>query len=268
MPGMTGISRLLITGARGRIGQALRAGLRGVYPALRLSDLQDVDDLQPGEEDAPGDLRDFTAVQEVMRGVDAVVHLGGIPDEAPFEQILDVNVRGTANIFEAARRAGVRRVIFASSNHAVGFEPVGARVDGATAPRPDTHYGVSKAYGEALGRLYHDKHGLAVACLRIGSFRPRPQSPRELTTWISPRDMVALTRACLDAPGLGYAVVYGLSGNTRNFADDSAALALGYAPQDNAEEYRSEIVPDGFDLAQLERAPIGGAFTARDYRLD
>lgn len=265
---MDDLKRVLITGARGSIGRVLREGLRGVYPALRLSDLTDVEDVQSGEESAPADLRDFAAVQRVMQDVEAVVHLGGIADEAPFQDILDINVRGTANVFEAARRAGVRRIVFASSNHAIGYHRVSEHVDEGVLPRPDTHYGVSKVFAEGLASMYHDKHGIETACLRIGSFLPRPQVPRNLTTWLSPRDMVGLTRACLDAPQLGCVILYGLSGNTRNFADNSAALKLGYRPQDNAEDYLAEIVPEGFDLGQLDEAYIGGPFAQRDYKLE
>ncbi len=258
---MTSLTRVLITGAHGQIGRVLREGLRGVIPTVRLSDLTPTPDLQPHEEDAPADLRDPQAVLHALQGVDAVVHLGGIPDEAPYERILDVNVRGTAHVFEAARAQGVRRVLFASSIHAVGFYPVADQVGSDALPRPDTQYGVSKVYGEALGRLYHDKYGLQVACLRIGSFEARPMNARHLNTWVSHRDLTQLVRVLLGAPSLGYAVVYGLSGNRRGFADNRAAFALGYQPQDDAEAYAADLQGTGGEAPALN----GGPFTDPDY---
>ena len=165
----------------------------------------------------------------------------GIPRVADGERILPIIIVGTGNLFVAARRNGVERVVFASSNHATGFYRVGQPVDPGLPPRPDSRYGVSKVFGEALGRLYADKHGLAVACLRIGSFRERPQNARELRTWISHRDTVQLVRRCIDAPPFHFIVVYGVSANTRNEWKDESAPLIGYRPEDNAEAFAKEL---------------------------
>lgn len=235
------MTRILITGAAGAIGGTLRAGLRGRYPLLRLSDLKAMAPAVAGEELAPADLRDYAAVRAAMGGIDCVVHLGGIPVEAPWPAILEANIIGTYHVFEAARESGVKRLIYASSNHAVGFHRVTQTIGTDVEPRPDSRYGVSKVYGEALGRLYADKHGISVACLRIGSFREQPEDARQLATWISPRDMVQLVCRCIDAPAYRYLVLYGVSANTRSRWKNPQAARIAYAPQDNAEDYAAEI---------------------------
>lgn len=237
----TATTRVLITGAAGAIGSALRAGLRGRYPLLRLSDLRDMAPAGPGEELARADLRDYAAVRRLMAGIDCVVHLGGIPREAPWPAILEANIIGAYHAFEAARECGVRRMVFASSNHAVGFHRASRTIGIDAAPRPDSRYGVSKVYGEALGRLYADKHGISVACLRIGSFRAQPEDARQLATWISPRDMVQLVRCCIDAADYRYLLLYGVSNNTRSRWKNPDAARIAYAPQDNAEDYAATL---------------------------
>jgi uronate dehydrogenase len=248
--------RVLITGAAGAIGSCLREGLR---PHVRELVLTDVRELEPAanERFVHADLADRGAVLRAVQGVDAVVHLGGIPTEAPFDDLLGPNLIGAFNVFEAARREHVPRVVFASSNHAAGFYPVERTLSGEEPPRPDTLYGVTKAYGEALGRLYCDKFGLEVACIRIGSFAERPRRVRELSTWLSPGDTVRLFAACLSARTLGFSLVYGASANTRLRWDLSPARELGYAPQDDAERYADDL---GGDLLPFH----GGSFTDRD----
>jgi uronate dehydrogenase len=259
------MQRVLITGAGGNIGRVLRAGLRGHYPLLRLVDLAPQQAAEPGEEVVALDLNDRTATEEAMEGVDAVVHLAAIPDEAGFDEILEGNITTTYSVFEAAWRAGVRRVVFASSNHVTGFYPRGRIVGPDDPVRPDTFYGVSKVFGEALGRLYADKYGLEVVCLRIGSFAERPSTPRQLSIWLSPRDCVQLVRRSLDAPAVGFTVVYGVSANTRGWWKDDAAARLGYRPEDDAEEFAAEVEepapaapPRPADLLQ------GGSFVEDD----
>ena len=202
------MKRVLITGAAGHIGRVLRAGLRGQYQ-LRLSDVAPQADAGEGEEIVTADITRLEDLLPVMQGVDVVVHLAGIPDEARWEKIRDMNIEGCYNVFEAARQAGVKRVVFASSNHAVGFHRRDRLIDNSVAPRPDSRYGVSKVFGEALGRMYADKHGMSVACMRIGSFRPddKPTAPRHLFTWVSHRDMVQLTKRCIDHPDYHFVVV-------------------------------------------------------------
>ena len=253
------IHDVLITGASGNIGAVLHEGLRNDF-RLRLSDLKPVEFLQDGEEQVLCDLQDFDAVLQSMEGMDAVVHLGAIPHEAPFEDILAVNMVGTRNVYEAARIQGVKRVVYASSNHAIGFEPMGSFPDASATFRPDTLYGVSKVFGESLGRMYHDKFGLEVICQRIGTFAEKPTEMRHLHTWISFRDMVQLTRICLSQHDPGFAIVYGLSGNTRNFADNRVAEKMGYRPEDNAEVFLPELLAAGHTLQELQVLNIGGSF--------
>lgn len=235
------MNRILITGAAGAIGSILRTSLRGHYPLLRLSDVRDMTHAVSGEELAPADLRDYAAVKAAMTGMDCVAHFGGIPREAPWPEILEANIIGAYHIFEAARECGVKRVIFASSNHAVGYHRVSRTIGIDVEPRPDSRYGVSKVYGEALARLYADKHGISVACLRIGSFREQPVDERQLATWISPRDIVQLVRCCIDAADYRHLLLYGVSNNTRARWKNPHAARIGYAPQDNAEDYAAEI---------------------------
>ncbi|MGN6870144.1 MAG: NAD-dependent epimerase/dehydratase family protein, partial [Solirubrobacteraceae bacterium] len=232
--------RVLITGAAGAIGSCLREGLRPLIDELVLTDAHA---LEPTAQErfVQADLGDRDAVMRAADGADAVIHLGAIPTEASFDELLGPNLIGTFNVFEAARRGGAKRIVFASSNHATGFYPVEQRLSGRDAPRPDTLYGVTKAYGEALGSLFADKFGLDVICIRIGSFGERPRQMRELATWLSLEDAVRLFAACLSAPFAGFRVVYAASANTRLNWDLSAARELGYEPQDDAERYLTDL---------------------------
>ena len=258
------VPRILITGAAGEIGCVLRAGLYGESCTLRLLDIRP-QSARPGEEVVTADLANIAALGEAARDVDCIVHLAGVPREGAWEAILPNNIIGTYNVFEAARKAGVRRVIFASSNHVIGYYRANQPV-GVTEPeRPDSRYGVSKAYGEALGRMYADKYGLEVACLRIGSFRAKPQDARQLATWISHRDMVALTRCCIEAPAFHFLVLYGVSNNTRNRWQNPHAAKIGYRPLDNAEQYAPELEarrPPAGDPAEDFH---GGAFCGLEF---
>jgi uronate dehydrogenase len=245
--------RVLITGAAGRIGTVLRAGLGDDFD-LRLSDIVAIDDAAF----VAADLTDAAAVDRIVDGVDAIVHLGGVPDEATFAEVAGPNLAGTFYVFDAARRFGVRRVVYASSNHATGMYPVGAPLDGSQVPRPDGIYGASKVWGEAVGRMFADRFGLEVVCLRIGSFRERPTQRRELATWLSHADAVRLVRAALTAPDVGFEIVYGASDNTRRWWPLTGAL--GYAPEDDAEAYAAEIADAG---PEYERQ--GGPNTAPDH---
>lgn len=225
-----------MTGAAGRIGSVLRAGLAGRQGSLRVMDTAPLE-TGPGEEVVQGDVRSMEDARRAAAGCEAVVHLAGIPDEAPFEEILDTNIRGTYNVFEAARVEGCRRVVFASSNHAIGFYPVGETIGTDDPVRPDTYYGVSKAFGENLGRLYHDRYGLEIVCLRIGAFLPEPLRPRHLSVWLSHRDAVQLVQRSLEAPGVGFLIVFGTSDNRRSWWRRDGWDRIGYAPQDRAEDY-------------------------------
>lgn len=264
-PGAVRRERVLITGAAGAIGSALRGGLAGRYARLRLSDVQPLGTAQAGEEIAPCDITDAAAVAALMQDIDCVVHLAGVPREGPWDAILPNNIVGTYNVFEQARAHGVRRVVYASSNHVVGYYRAAQRIGIDVPPRPDSRYGVSKAFGEALARLYADKHGMSVACLRIGSFRERPQDARQLATWVSPRDMVALARCAIEAPSYHYVVVYGVSANTRARWDNPDAARIGYVPQDDAEDHAAQLGAREADPEDPATRFHGGAFCAMEW---
>jgi uronate dehydrogenase len=255
-------SRILITGAAGGIGQTLRQGLRGRYALLRLSDIQPLGRAEPGEELVQADLRDPAALMQVARGMDAIVHLGGNSMEAGWEDICANNIGGTYNLYEAARLGGVKRVVFASTNHVVGFHRRTRRVGPESALRPDSRYGVSKVFGEALARLYADKHGLSSICLRIGQFRPKPTNKRMLSLWISPRDMVHLVARSLEAPDVHFEIVYGISANRRGWYDNPGAARIGYEPVDGAEAFAGAVVEEE---SPVEGAFQGGPFCSQDF---
>lgn len=236
--------RVLMTGAAGNIGRVLRHHLKGRYALMRLTDVAPQAAAGPGEEVATVDIRDMPALERSLNGIDCVIHLAGIPEEDSWEKIMPANIEGCYNLFEAARRQGVRRVVFASSNHAIGFHRRETFIDTQVLPRPDGRYGVSKVFGEAVGRLYADKYALSVACMRIGSFRPtdRPSETRHLLTWISHRDMAQLAMRCVEHPGYHFVAVYGVSNNLRNRWDNTPAKFLGYRPQDDAEKFAAQVL--------------------------
>lgn len=254
---------ILLTGAAGGLGTLMRGLLPAYGYELRLLDVRPIE----GEPDAiTADLGDKKALREAARGVDAVIHLAGISLESSFDKILRANIEGTYNLYEAAREEGVRRVVFASSNHAVGFtpRPVGddplIAVD--TPRRPDTFYGLSKSFGEDLAQFYWDKHGIETVSVRIGSCFLEPSSVRMLSVWMSPGDGARLFHAALTAPAVGHAVVYGSSANTRLWWDLSSARALGYEPQDDSEQYAEKLVAEQGELdpGNPDHANLGGHF--------
>ena len=264
------MQRILITGAAGTIGNAARTGLRGSYPLIRLLDIAPLGARQEGEELLTADIRDIAALEQAMAGIDCVVHLAGQPVEAEWEAVLHLNIEGCYNAFEAARRQGVKRVIFASSNHAIGFHRRERFIDNTVVPRPDTRYGVSKVFGEALGRLYADKYGLSVACLRIGTCRvpDRPSDARQLLTWISHRDMTQLIRRCIDYPSYHFVVAYGVSNNLRSRWDNTNVKFLGYQPQDDSEAYAAEILAAGAKENEIAAQFHGGFYCPIEFAGD
>ena len=233
--------RILITGAAGLLGTQLRAGLTHVAERLRLSDRDPLGAAGPHEEIVTCDLSDFDAVLAAMAEVDAVVHFGGASRENPFDVVLKSSIQGGVNVYEAARRAGVRRIVYASSIHAVGFYPREEIIDSAVAHRPDSLYGLSKCFTEDLARLYYDKFGLESVCLRICSCFERPVDRRMLGTWLSFADCVRLVERALLAPRVGFTVAYGVSANRECSVSNRLAGHLGYAPQDGAEEFRAAV---------------------------
>ncbi|MFE3523761.1 NAD-dependent epimerase/dehydratase family protein [Streptomyces sp. NPDC059161] len=254
---------VLLTGAAGGLGTLMRGLLPAYGYELRLLDMLPV----PGEPDAiTADLADRAALREAVRGVDAVLHLAGISLEASFDKIVRANIEGTYNLYEAAREEGVRRIVFASSNHAVGFTPRPQGTDPlipvATAHRPDTFYGLSKAFGEDLAQLYWDKHGLETVSVRIGSCFAEPTSVRMLSIWLSPGDGARLFHAALTAEHVGHTVVYGSSANSRLWWDLSSARALGYEPRDDSEPYAAKLLAEQGELdpENPDQTLLGGHF--------
>jgi uronate dehydrogenase len=255
-----GVHRVLITGAAGKLGTILRQGLRNRFDVLRLLDIAPLGTREPGEELVTADIRDAPAVTEAMVGVDAVVHLAGIPHEDTFERILQTNMVGAYHVFEASRMQRCRRVVLASSLHVTGFYPAGDRIGADVPLRPDSFYGISKAFAENLGRLYADKHAVEVVCLRIGTLAERPTTPRHLSTWLSPRDAVQLFECSLTASDVGFTVAYGASANQRSWWNLDSAKRLGYKPSDDAEEWASEVEAVSVDPTESGEGLQGGKY--------
>jgi uronate dehydrogenase len=248
---------VLVTGAAGGVARQIRPLLRAVYPDLVLSDRVPVGDLQAGERFVAAELSDVEALRAACRGVEGIVHLGGYSVEGPFEVIHEPNILGAYNLFEAARHEGVARVVFASSNHAIGFYERSRRIGVDHRVRPDGYYGVSKAFGEALGSLYADKYGLRVLSIRIGNVDARPVDLRRLSIWIHPEDLVALCRIGLEHPDLRNEVVYGVSDNARGWWDNEPAFRLGYAPRHRSEDHAAHALEAE---AKLPADPVGDRF--------
>lgn len=253
-------SRLLITGAAGTMGTLLRPRLARAGRVLRLLDVIPINDPDEHEEPVIGSVLDSEVVAAACEGVEAVVHLAGITDEAPWPELVEANIHGTQSVLDAARAAGVSRVIVASSNHAVGFRQRGeAPLEADASPRPDTFYGFTKAAVEALGGLYADRFGMDVVCIRIGKCLPEPlPNARGLAAWLSPDDAARLVEACLAAPPFGFKIVWGISANTRRWWSLAEGAALGYQPVDNSE--RNDAAVLHADVGAAENDRVGGPF--------
>ncbi|MBL8351542.1 MAG: NAD(P)-dependent oxidoreductase [Burkholderiaceae bacterium] len=233
--------RLLLTGAQGHLGRELRPRLKAYCETLRLSDRAAMGEAGAGEEAVVADLADAGAMLALLQGVDAVVHLGGVSTEQPWAPILAGNIVGLYNLYEAARRNRVRRIVFASSNHVTGFYRQDQVVGPKDPVRPDGLYGLSKAFGENLAQLYWDRHRIETVSLRIGSAFSPPKDRRMLATWLSFDDTERLIVAALTAPVVGHSVIYGMSDNSASWWDNTAARHIGYRPQDSADAFRAEI---------------------------
>ncbi|MGD6746236.1 NAD-dependent epimerase/dehydratase family protein [Streptomyces sp. BH106] len=263
---------ILLTGAAGGLGTLMRELLPRYGYELRLLDVRPV-------EDAPdaiiADLNDTDALREAVRGVDGVLHLAGISVESTFEKILDSNIKGTYHLYEAVREEAASRadgtaprIVFASSNHAIGYTPRPRVEDGAplvpveTLRRPDTYYGLSKSFGEDLAQFYWDQHGIETVSVRIGSCFKEPTDVRMMSVWMSPADGARLFDAALTAEKVGHTVVYGSSANTRLWWDLSSARALGYEPQDDSEVYAEKLLAEHGPLSDDNPAHqyMGGRF--------
>ena len=256
------LGRVLLTGAAGALGRNLRPRLRTRCSLLRVSDVAAMDAAGAGEEVVQAALENRTAVHALLKGIDAVVHLGGISTEQPFDAILQANIIGAYNLYEAARQHGVKRIVFASSNHVTGYYRQDEVIDSKMPVRPDGHYGISKAFGENLSRFYFDRYGIETVCIRIGSSFPEPVDRRMLATWLSYDDLERLVLASLTAPVVGHSIVFGMSDNTTTWWDNTAARHIGFRPQDSSEPYRAAREAAQPTLDRKDPAVIyqGGAF--------
>ena len=240
---------ILITGASGRLGTQLRRGLAPLARKLRLADVALIADLQPHEEAQIFDLADQAAVHAAAQGVDAIVHFGGVPLERSWDSILNANIRGSYHVYEGARKAGVKRVVYASSVHAIGYHRLDDQIDADAPHRPDGLYGLSKCFAEDLGRLYWDKFGIETVALRIFSSFPKPTDRRMLWSWLSFEDCVRLVAAALTAPHVGFTLAHGISDNPLKVVDNRLSDHLGWHPRDSTEPFRASVeantpVPD------------------------
>ncbi|HCS43117.1 MAG TPA: NAD-dependent dehydratase [Pseudomonas sp.] len=257
-------NRLLLTGAAGGLGKVLRERLRPFTRILRLSDVAEMAPARDeSEEVRPCDLADKQAVYDLVAGVDAIVHFGGVSVERSFEEILGANICGVFHIYEAARRHNVRRVVFASSNHVIGFHKQDQRLDAHSQRRPDGYYGLSKCYGEDMASFYFDRYGIETVSLRIGSSYSEPKNRRMMSTWLSFNDLTQLLERALYTPDVGHTVVYGVSDNRNVWWDNRYAAHLGFKPQDSSELYSQHIesqpMPAADDPSMIYQ---GGAFVS------
>jgi len=264
------MKKVLITGASGDVGTRLRKILKGVYPDIRVSDIKKPADLRADEQFVKADLANLAEVEKAVAGIEGIVHLGGFSVEGPWDTILNSNIVGCYNLFEAAHRAGVKRIIFATSNHAVGFYPRRRRIGTDSPVRPDSRYGVSKAFGEALGAMYAYKHGLSVTNLRIGNVADAPVDVRRLSIWLHPEDLAQLIRIGLEHPDIRYEIFYGVSDNARGFWDNATAFRYGYRPKHKAEDFRDQALAAE---AKLAADPVGdwyqgGTFCSNEFDAD
>ncbi len=253
---------LLMTGAAGGLGQAMRQRLRANCQVLRLSDISEMAPAQAGEEVVQADLADAEAVKALVAGCQAIVHFGGVSTEQPWAPILQANIIGLYNLYEAARLHGVKRIVFASSNHVMGFYRQSEVVDALSPPKPDGLYGVSKAFGEDLSHMYFERYGIETACVRIGSCLPEPKDRRMLASWISHDDMHRLITACLTTQVLGHSIIYGTSDNSVSWYGNRLAKHIGYRPQDSSDVFRDAVLartPEP-DLKDPTMQFQGGAF--------
>ncbi|MFG5780122.1 NAD-dependent epimerase/dehydratase family protein [Comamonas sp. J-3] len=259
------VKRLLLTGAAGGLGKVLRERLRPYADVLRLSDVAGMAPARDASEEVVVcDLADKQAVDALVAGCDAIVHMGGVSVERPFEEVLEANIKGIFNLYEAARRHGVKRVVFASSNHVIGFYKQNEKIDANVRRRPDGYYGLSKSFGEDMASFYFDRYGIETVSMRIGSSFPEPKDRRMMSSWLSYDDLVQLIEKGLFTPNVGHTVVYGASNNRDGWWDNHAAAHLGFVPKDSSEPWRAKVEAQPAPAANDPIAVYqGGAFTAQ-----
>ena len=262
--------RVLLTGAGGGIGRRMRKALANTYPILRSSDMVELEPAMDGEEVVQADLTIQEDLEQIVDGVDGIIHLGGLSVEHEWDDILRTNIDGAYRLYETAYKAGVKRIVFASSNHAIGFYPRGQILDGSERPRPDCRYGLSKVFGEALSQYFADNYGLGVLSIRIGWCFEKPETQRTLGSWVSIGDLAQLCRIGLETPDLHHEIVFGMSDNSRTWWDNKTARRLGYQPGDSSDIWAAEVdnsgIPEPGDAVGL--AVQGGPFASEGYQGD
>jgi uronate dehydrogenase len=262
--------KVVLTGAAGGVGTMSRPFLRQQIDQLVLSDIAEIGDVQAGETFVRADITDLADMERLLTGADGLIHLGGQSVEGDWDAVLNLNIIGLYNAYEAARRQGVKRIVFATTNHVVGFYRRQRTIDDTVMPRPDSRYGVSKAFGEAMGRMYADKHGIGVFNIRIGNCDFQPLDIRRLSIWLHPEDFAQLCMIGLTHPEIHYEVVYGASRCVRSWWDNSNAYRLGYRPKHDSEDYAEHA------HAEAEKNPEdpithqfqGGTFPAAEFTGD
>jgi uronate dehydrogenase len=260
------VTKIALSGAGGQLGVVLRAELIARGHDLRsAAHSRALDPLVEGEDLMHGDLRDPAVVDRLLHGVDVLIHLAGTSVERPLPEIIENNLRGLVEVYEGARRQNVRRIVFASSNHAIGMHPVEEQLSTDCDFRPDGFYGLSKMWGEGLARMYWDKHGIETICVRIGSCLERPKDFRQLSTWLGHDDFFHLIDQCLTVPDIGFLVVWGASANTRGFWNNDGAARLGYRPQQDSEAFADEILAMPNPLDPVAQRFQGGSFVSIDF---
>ena len=260
------MTKVALSGASGNIGLVLRPALLKLGGGLRSAGGRRVlTPIAPGEEVCHGDLRDAAFVDQLLEGVDVLIHMAATSVERPLPEIIENNLVGLHAVYEGARRHRVRRIIFASSNHAVGMHSVDSKLDLDCDLRPDGWYGLSKVWGEAMTRMYWDKHGIEGISVRIGTAIEKPTEFRHLSTWLGLDDLVHLMTRCITVPDVGYMTVWGVSANTRSYWNNDAATRLGYRPTQNAEDYAAEILAKPNPLDPVAQRYQGGGFVTIDY---
>jgi uronate dehydrogenase len=260
------MTKVALSGAGGNIGRILRPQLleRGV-DLRSAGGSRPLEPLVEGEDVCHGDLRDPAVVDRLLQGVDVLIHLAGTSVERPLPEIIDNNLSALHEVYEGARRHGVKRILFASSNHAIGMHTVDETLGLDCEFRPDGFYGLSKVWGEAMARMYWDKHGIEGISVRIGSYQERPMEFRHLSTWLGHDDFLHMIMQAITVPSVGYLTVWGVSANTRSYWDNTGAERLGYEPVQNAEDFAAEILKQPNPLDPIAQRHHGGSFVTMDY---
>lgn len=259
------MKKIVLTGAAGNLGKLLRAPLAAMCDELVSTDIvENIGELGGNERFVQADLADMAQIGPLLEGADMVVHFGAIVDELPFEQMWGPNFVGSYNIWQAGKEHGVRRIVYASSIHAMGMYPKTVSITPDMPHRPDTYYGLAKCFTEDLGRMYWEKEGLESVHIRILSATSRPGNARALGSWLSPDDLVQVVTRAIDTPVVGFTVIYGVSDNDRSPVDNSKSSHLGYRPKDNGEDFAAEILAETgpADLNDLGLTCHGGPFAS------